>query len=207
MIIPQPATSNKTRKADSDKRSKGNDNGISLDSLFKNVTDYDDYNAFENIFKRTYTSVCSFVQKMVRSHELAEEIVDDVFFSLWKNRKKIRITSSFKSYLLTSVRNRSLDCLRKMKKKQNLALENASTLPSSQSSVLENMECNELQLRIDTAIQLLPKQCRLIFILSREQGLKYREIAEMLSISIKTVDTQMGRALKFLRGEILTSTT
>src|SRR5689334_3420596 len=87
----------------------------SLDSLFVLVVEEDDYAAFEKIFKSCYKSLCGFANQIVRSRELAEEIVDDVFYNLWKNRKKIQINASFRPYLLTSVRNKSLDCLRKMK--------------------------------------------------------------------------------------------
>lgn len=174
----------------------------SLDSLFQRVAGSDDYGAFEKIFKGSYKSLCSFANRIVRSHELAEEIVDDVFCNLWKNRGRIQITSSFRSYLITSVRNKSLDCLRKRKNEKNSVLESASSVPCRQSIAYENMAFEELSHRIETAIQELPRQCRTIFLMSRDQDLKYKEIAEILNISIKTVDTQMGRALKYLRKTI-----
>lgn len=172
-----------------------------LDELFKRVIE-DDYNAFEQIFKSTYKSLCAYANRVVKSHELAEEVVDDVFCNLWRNRKKILITTSFKSYLLASVRNKSLDCLRKLKHEKNTMLESAATVPCKQSIAYETMFFEELHARINDAIQGLPKQCRTIFLMSRDQDLKYKEIAELLHISIKTVDTQMGRALKYLRKTI-----
>lgn len=175
----------------------------SMNSLFLKVIEQDDYQAFENIFKKTYRSLCSFSGKLVHNHELAEEIVDDVFYNLWKNRKKIQINSSFKSYLLTAVKNRSLDYLRKLRKERNAALENASGVACRDAIATDKMAYDELSLKVEAAIQALPKQCRTIFLLSREQELKYKEIAEMLNISIKTVDTQMGRALKYLRQTLM----
>jgi RNA polymerase sigma-70 factor (family 1) len=173
----------------------------SLDDLFTRVIN-DDYEAFEKIFKRTYRSLCAFSNGMVKKHELSEEIVDDVFCSLWKNRKKIQINTSFHSYLLAAVRNKSFDWLRKMKHEKSTLLENAATVACGQSIAHETLIYEELYGQIEAAIQELPKQCRIIFLMSRDQDLKYKEIAEILNISIKTVDTQMGRALKYLRKTI-----
>jgi RNA polymerase sigma-70 factor, ECF subfamily len=172
-----------------------------IDHLFQRVRN-DDYTAFEIIFKNSYRSLCSYSNQLVISPELAEEIVDDVFCSLWNNRKKINITSSFQSYLVISIRNRSLDCLRKQKGEKKYVLEKAERVQCKQSIASEKMIYEELCHQIDRAIQDLPEQCRLIFQMSREQELSYKEIAGMLNISIKTVDTQIGRALKFIRKSI-----
>jgi RNA polymerase sigma-70 factor (family 1) len=173
----------------------------SLDNLFKRVVE-DDYTAFEKIFKRTHKMLCAYSRKVVKSREMAEEIVDDVFFGLWSNRKKIQITSSFEGYLSTAIRNRSLDWLRKFKHQKSTELQNAGVLICGQSIAHETLIFHELQEQVEAAIQELPRQCRTIFLMSRDQDLKYKEIAEILNISIKTVDTQMGRALKHLRKTI-----
>jgi RNA polymerase sigma factor (sigma-70 family) len=90
-----------------------------------------------------------------------------------------------------------------MKNKQsNSALDKVADLASDQSIAHENMVYEELVQRIDSAIQSLPPQCRLIFTMSRDQELTYKEIAQQLGLSVKTIDTQMGRALKYLRTEI-----
>jgi RNA polymerase sigma-70 factor (family 1) len=173
----------------------------SLDHLFALVIN-DDYAAFEKIFKRTYKSLCALSTGMVKKHDLAEEIVDDVFCSVWKNRKKIQITASFHSYLLAAVRNKSYDWLRKLRHEKITLLENAATVACGQSIAHETLIYEELHEQVEAAIQGLPKQCRMIFLMSRDQDLKYKEIAEILNISIKTVDTQMGRAFKYLRKAI-----
>ena len=175
-----------------------------LDELFARVV-ADDYRAFERIFKTMYRHLCTAANRIVKSHELAEEIVDDVFCNLWKNRTKIQISVSFKSYLMASIRNKSLDCLRKMKNERNTALENAAAIPCKNSIAYEAMNYEDLHQQIEAAIQKLPRQCKLIFLMSRDQDLKYKEIAEALNLSIKTVDTQMGRALKYLRKSIPTT--
>lgn len=175
----------------------------SLDDLFQFVVSHDDYHAFEVIFNRTYKALCSLSSRMVKCRESAEEIVDDVFCSFWANRKRILINTSFQSYLTTSVRNRSLDCLRKRKHENNgLALERAIDIPCKQEIAVDKMVFHELNASVEAAINALPKQCRAIFLMSRDQGLMYKEIAELLNISIKTVDTQMGRALKHLRSAL-----
>ncbi len=172
-----------------------------IDRLFQRVVN-DDYQAFERIFKDTFKTLCNYSHKLVKSRQIAEEIVDDVFFNLWRNRKKIQITSSFQAYLLTSVRNKSLDNLRKLKHEKNTVLESAISVACKQSIAYEKLIFEELTVHINAAVTRLPTQCRIIFLMSREQDLKYKEIAHALNISVKTVDTQMGRALKHLRKEV-----
>jgi RNA polymerase sigma-70 factor (ECF subfamily) len=171
-----------------------------LEMLFQQVAEYDCKTSFEEIFRRMFKPLCTLANGLVKNHEAAEEIVDDVFFSLWKNRKKIVISISFQSYLLTSVRNRSFDFLRKMKsEKSAVILERAYGMPCNQYMAHEKLAYEELSSNLETAILRLPKQCRRIFLMSREDELKYKEISKILNISVKTVDTQMGRALKHLR--------
>jgi RNA polymerase sigma-70 factor (ECF subfamily) len=170
-----------------------------VDDLFQRVAQADDRQAFETIFNKNYKSLCRLSGRMVQSMQMAEEIVDDVFYHFWKNRKNIRITSSFNSYLLVSVRNRSLDYLRRAKNQHTTTLDSVLEVPCTVSMACDHMAYQELNQHIAHAIQSLPDRCRLIFTMSRDQDLSYREIAEKLSLSIKTVDTQMGRALKHLR--------
>jgi len=176
----------------------------SLDNLFQRVACSDDQVAFERIFESTYASLCGISFRMTKNLESSEEIVDDVFCSFWKNRKTINITTSFTLYLIASVRNRSLDYLRKLKNGKSLSLEDASRITSVEIIASDAMAYEELKNHITTAIQSLPRQCRLIFLMSREQDLTYKEISKQLGLSIKTVDTQMGRALKHIRRELKT---
>lgn len=170
-----------------------------LDQLFHRVRRGDD-TAFETIFRKQYHGLCAYSNRLVMNPQLAEEIVDDVFLNLWKNREKIEISTSFRAYLITSVRNRSMDCLRQSKhEKRKSLLEHAENLPCRQSIAYETMMLEELHHRIHAAVRILPTQCRIIFQMSREEDLKYKDIARKLNISIKTVDTQIGRALRHLR--------
>jgi RNA polymerase sigma-70 factor, ECF subfamily len=170
-----------------------------VDALFKKVVT-GDYKAFEEIFHHLYNSLCNYALKYVKDTTIAEEVVSDVFFKLWKNKSQINILSSFQHYIFRAVKNQSLDYL-KNKNNQNLSIHeiNFYVYDSYAESPEEEMSNQELDNKIERAIQTLPQQCKNIFVMSREQGLKYREIAEKLNISIKTVETQMGRALKALR--------
>jgi RNA polymerase sigma-70 factor (family 1) len=177
---------------------------ISLDDLFQRVVSYDDQQAFEVIFESTYSVLCGISFRMTKSAESAEEIVDDVFCSFWKNRKNINISMSFTPYLIAAVRNRSLDYLRKLKNEKSTPLEGASGIASSESTASDFLAYQELNSHLMASVQSLPPQCKLIFTMSREQDLTYKQISEKLGISIKTVDTQMGRALKHIRNRLKT---
>lgn len=174
----------------------------SLDNLFQRVVSADDQGAFEQIFDATYPLLCSIAFRMTKNTESSEEIVDDVFCSFWKNRQKINITTSFTPYLIASVRNRSLDYLRKIKNLKPSTLDEVSGLPSEDVLASDVLAYEDLKSHLTAAIQSLPLQRRLIFTMSREQELTYKEISEKLGLSIKTVDTQMGRALKHIRNEL-----
>lgn len=176
-----------------------------VDVLFERVVN-DDCLAFEKIFKSFYRSLCSYSMRFVECPLLAEEIVDDVFCSLWRNRKKITIGTSFQAYLVTSIRNRCFDSLRKRPGVKIYVLEHAEGMECSRSIACDDLIYEELRVQIDEAIQALPEQCRMIFKLSREQELTYKDIAEKLHISVKTVDTQIGRALKHIRKSIASMT-
>jgi RNA polymerase sigma-70 factor (ECF subfamily) len=170
-----------------------------IDYLFAKVLKDDDYKAFEQLFHVGYSPLRSFCKKLVHVNEVAEELVSEVFFKIWNNRKAIVISSSPRSYLYTAVRNISFDHLRKEKRCILTNLDDAVTVPSDYFDPQKRSEFEELQVKIEVAVARLPKQCRLVFQLSRDHGLRYNEIAEKLHLSVKTIETQMGRALKSLR--------
>jgi RNA polymerase sigma-70 factor (ECF subfamily) len=174
---------------------------VDIDGLIMRVIEGDDYFAFELLFKKMYSPLCQFCIKFVKSPEIAEELVSDVFYSIWKNRNRL-IISSPKAYLFTSVRNKAFDHLRKVKKQVHCDLENATNLPADTANSQEILVLRELTASMEKSVARLPKQCRLIYELSRDQGLKYKEIATILQVSVKTVETQMGRALKHLRNSM-----
>jgi RNA polymerase sigma-70 factor (ECF subfamily) len=181
----------------------GKTRGVELDTdtLIMRVIEADDYEAFQVLFHRMYSPLCQFCIRFVRSPEVAEELVSDVFYTIWKNRSRL-IVSSPRAYLYTSVRNKGFDHLRKIKKMVHCDLDKATHLPADVIDSQELLVLQELTDSAEKSIARLPKQCRLVYELSRDQGLKYKEIAAILSVSVKTVETQMGRALKHLRNSI-----
>ena len=157
-----------------------------------------DTRAFDAIFRTYYQPLCIYAKKILQGDPAqAEDIVQQTFVKLWEARTKIDIQTSLKSYLYKSVHNTALNKLRHLKTKtkyQEHALRQLELHHSYQPEVHQ-----ELSQKIKAAISSLPKQCRYIFELSRFEELKYREIADQLQISVKTVETQMGKALKILR--------
>lgn len=173
-------------------------NDADVGVLILKVIEEDDYAAFEALFKKMFSPLCQFCVKFVRSREVAEEVVSDVFYCIWKNRSRLMVSSP-KAYLYTSVRNKGLDHLRKIKKMVHCDLENATHLVAESANGQEILVLSELSQAMDQSVAKLPRQCRRIYEMSRDEGLKYREIASILQVSVKTVETQMGRALKHLR--------
>ncbi len=161
-----------------------------------------DIAAFEALFDRFYSGLCSYANSLVGIKEVAEEVVQDVFFNIWKNRESIRIRYSVQSYLYRSAYNHSMMHLRKMRREH--FMEDVSKLEPEvdapdPSQLIQLDEVSEL---IATTLENLPERTREIFRMNRQEGLKYREIAEKLSISEKTVEANMGRALKALRNSM-----
>lgn len=174
---------------------------LAVDELMDRVTRHSDHTAFELLFNAMYPELCRFCLKFVLVREVAEELVSDVFHSIWQNRERI-VVSSARAYLFIAVRNRGFDYLRKTKRATWCDLEEASHIPGDLPDSHDMLAESELSLSIRRSVEALPRQCKTIFQMSREQGLKYREIASVLNISIKTVETQMGRALRHLQQSI-----
>lgn len=174
-----------------------------IETLFKQTLEQSDSASFEALFKHQYAELCGFATRYLHSPEAAEEAVSEVFYKIWKNRSQINIKTSAKYYLYASVRNMAIDIQRQSKKQQHHSDDCLQDQAYPGPDAYETLIGNETQQKIDSAILRLPPQCRTVFQLSRLEGLKYQEIANRLGISIKTVETQMTRALKQLRVEVL----
>ena len=168
-----------------------------------------DIKAFEMLYNEQYTSLCHFAQRFVFDLDTAREIVQDVFVRIWEKRTSLPVEISLKTYLYTSVRNKCLDYLKHLnveyefeKKRIKEILEPGSNSYNTIDHPLDGLITKELENAIKEAIEDLPEKCREIFELSRFKGLKYREIAEELSISVKTVETQMSRAIEALKKKL-----
>lgn len=158
-----------------------------------------DHASYQKLFYTYYSDLCRFCIRYVRIHEVSEEIVQDVFIYLWEKREVINISISFKSYLYTAVRNKSINYLKLQLPKDQVKEDIDNFEIAGTYNVESEITFKELSQKVNEAIDSLPTKCKAIFILSRESGHTYREIAEKLGISIKTVENQMVIALRKLR--------
>ncbi|MEI6172170.1 MAG: RNA polymerase sigma-70 factor [Bacteroidota bacterium] len=151
------------------------------------------------LFRSHFKGLCVFAVGYVKDEEAAKEIVQDTFVSLWEKRLTIDLSRPVKSYLSTSVRNKCLNYLRDHKKFSRDLLENENLLDEMTVDQPDTMVESELRDRIARAMDELPEKCREIFHMSRHRNMKYLEIADKLQISVKTVETQMSKALQHMR--------
>jgi RNA polymerase sigma-70 factor (ECF subfamily) len=155
--------------------------------------------AFEKLFRQYYQMLCGYALKIVRDPASAEEIVQDLFYTLWERRKELQINTSVKSYLFSAVHNRCLKLIEHHSVEQRYRSYYLLHESEIDSEPGESSNLNEIQQIIDDTLNSMPERCSRIFRLNRFEGLKYQEIANKLSISVKTVEANMGKALKILR--------
>jgi RNA polymerase sigma-70 factor (ECF subfamily) len=155
---------------------------------------------FEALFHTYYKQLCRFSFRILHDKDKAEDVVQICFINFWEKRESISIQASFKAYLFRSVYNRSINEYTRSKKiiNEEIAVLNETSGSVSDDPILL-MQAQEVQKKIDQAIATMPDGCRTVFMLSREDQLSYKEIAEMLQISVKTVENQMGKALRIMR--------
>jgi RNA polymerase sigma factor, sigma-70 family/RNA polymerase sigma-70 factor, Bacteroides expansion family 1 len=158
---------------------------------------------FESLFRSSYVSLVHCAKSIIKDHDSAEEIVQDLFFRLWQNREKINIESSLNGYLFRAVHNKCLHYINHLKIVGQHAQETAAGQTSKSEDPVDIIRYKELQEKINLILERLPDRCSLIFCMSRFDGLKYNEIAEKLSVSVKTVEANMGRALKEFRKALI----
>jgi len=174
-----------------------------LDQQLINGIKAGDVVAFEELYKQYYIFLCFIAEHIVRNPSDAEEIVSDVFVKLWNIREKINITTSIKAYLVKAVLNTSINYIERSKISNKLtdSLSNSDyeLLAWDSDYPLGQLYEKEIMNILDQGISKLPDACRQIFILSRNEDMKYSDIADKLGISVNTVKTQMKIALARLR--------
>jgi len=158
-----------------------------------------DEQAFEWLFRRYYEKLCQWAYHYLRDLDSSEEIVQDLYYNLWRNRASLEFHVSVKSYLYKAVSNNCKMLIRKKGRHSAIVTELASQNKGSVSEPEELLEVKEIREVVNRTLDELPEKPALIFRMSRYEGLKYREIAEKLSISIKTVEANMGKALRIFR--------
>lgn len=158
--------------------------------------------AFETLFKKYYQLLLKVALFLMNDREAAEELVHDVFLNVWEKRSNINPDASFKNYLITATRNRCFNHLKAKKATVSIDDENWTEEPIAATFTESPLHVKEMGAAIEKAVNALPEQCRIIFQLSRHESMSYKEIAEALDIAPKTVENQIGRALKTLRIEL-----
>lgn len=155
---------------------------------------------FEQVYKERFEKLYAYACSMIREQAAAEEVVQQVFYKLWAIKDRVDWTSAMTPYLYRAVHNESLNFLKYRKAKATHEKETNRHAPGAIAG--DPTAYKELQLQLAKAMNALPEQCRTVFQMSRYEELKYREIAERLNISVKTVENHMTKALKILREKL-----
>ncbi len=159
--------------------------------------------AFERVFKEHFKSLHAYACTILNDEANAEEMVQQVFFKLWDRAAHLQIAGSVTAYLYRSVYNECLNFLKHQKVRARHQLHVAYRAKQSERRANEIYTDPDLVKRIREALESLPEQCRTIFQMSRFEDLKYREIADRLQLSVKTVENQMGKALRLMRAKLI----
>lgn len=161
-----------------------------------------DLKEYERIFKLNYSKLCAYATKYLDDVDAAEEVVQEIFVKFWEKREQLTIQKSVQAYFYNAVRNACFNQLRHFKVREEYKRHNEKEIVQTRHTVHDEYNALELETKIRDSIQALPERRRKIFLMSRFEGLKYKEIADQLKISIKTVENQMGSAIKYLRVEL-----
>jgi RNA polymerase sigma-70 factor (ECF subfamily) len=156
----------------------------------------------DQLFSDYYQNLCRFAYTFVRDTAISEEIVQELFISLWEQRDSITFNSSARAFLYTSVKNRSLNYLRNEKTRSLHENEFAREKYAYNDSIINKCEQEDSIFIIEKAVSELPEQCRIIFELRQKQNLTNKEIAIQLNLSVKTVENQINIAIKKLREKL-----
>ena len=171
--------------------------------LQRRIAVYEDETAYKELFLRLYNSLKKFAAGFLKSSEVAEEIVSDVFMEIWRRRTELMEIEDLKVYMYICVRNAALKKLQQIKKDSIVSLDDFTyEFTSTYISPEEAMLTSELLQKIQAVINELPPRCKLVYKLAKEDKLKYKDISAILNISVKTVDNQLATALKRIAAAI-----
>lgn len=154
---------------------------------------------FESVFGELYQPLCAYALTFVRDTNVCEDIVQEVFTRIWENRRELLLEDSIRFYLYSAVRNNCITHLRRLKKGRTLPWPDEALPGHIPVHPREQNDKGQYERWLREAIEVLPEKCREVFVLSRIGHLKYKEIADVLGISAKTVENQLGKALKLIR--------
>lgn len=171
---------------------------IQVSELWRQIIEESNSKSFKAFFYLLNARLIKFCVFYVHKEEIAEEIVSDVFTNCWLNRDHLNHVKNPESYLYIAVKNQSLNYIKKYSTIHLVSIDEHSSQLVNTYCPQKEMEKRELMFKMDQAIESMPQQCKIIFRLVKEDGLKYKEVAEILNISPKTVHTQIFRAMKRL---------
>lgn len=162
-----------------------------------------DEQAFELLFRKYFNRLSAFANKFLNNPEEAQEVVQDVYIRVWEERKLIDPGKSLKAYMFMIAQNMCINKLRRSKvSSRYLEFYKYVYLDKREFTCEESYLCLELEIQIEEAIQKLPPKCKRVFEMSRRDGLKYKEIADNLNISVRTVEVQISKALQIIRKDL-----
>jgi len=174
-------------------------NGILDSELLSMLINNEDTSAFNEMYSRYWDKLFGAAYKRLRSVESAEEIVQDIFTDIWFRRKELNIKSELPIYLFSAVKYRVINHMHKKAVQNSFQVKTTGIFSELDNTTEETVIANDLRSRIEEDVQLLPERCREVYQLSRNQYQSNKDIAAQLSISEKTVENQITKALKRLR--------
>lgn len=178
------------------------ENNSHIKELQLQIARYENEQAFADLFRLLYDRLLRFCVQYVQSPEAAEEIVSDVFVKIWNRRAELMQVENLEVYLFVAVKNHSLNYLEQYSTLRITPIDNGLAELSTSLDPEKEMEWKEMLLKLDIEVNRLPDQCRKVFRLIREEGFKYRDVAAILNISPRTVETQLFRAIRRLNEAI-----
>ena len=156
----------------------------------------------ELLFKQFYSVLAAYCNKYVKDSEVARDMIQDIFLKVWENRSTIDFSRPLHAYLLKSAHNQCMDYLQRVKVEKEYLQHALTEMETQYDHLFEEIAANDMQERIEQVVENLPSQCRIIFRKSRFEGMSHQAIADELNISVRTVETQIYRALKTLKNNL-----
>jgi len=176
---------------------------LRIQQLQIRISRFDDQLAYKELYTALYPSLYHFIMEMIKSRQIAEEIISDVFIKVWEKRKSLEEILNLRVYCFVAAKNLTLNQLEKEKRQATCNIEECVSVMNSRNEDPEQlMITEEMRQRIRQVVDKLPARCKMAFKLVKENGFRYREAAEILQISEKTIENQLAIALKKINAVI-----
>lgn len=179
------------------------ENSQHIELLCKRISQNSDQQAFKELYLAYFNRLYKFAFSILHSSEFAEEAVNDVFLNIWQKRQTLKSIQNLTSYLFISTKNTSVNYLSKFRKERSTSLDDVLVRFDIDELTPETAFFNEeLRKEIEQAINQLPPKTKLVFQMAKMEGLKYKEIAQILDISVNTIDNHIATAIKKLSNSL-----